>query len=159
MRILAAILPLALAACAGYSGYGLRPGASTENDVLRSMGRPALELPDRGGGHELFYPRGPLGTQTFVAHVDSSGVLRGIDQVLDDDHFREIHEGQNRDDVLRRIGPPSDHMRFGSGNEAWIWRFEDTWGYTSDFNVTFNPAGIVVAKIAIRLERDRDNGR
>ena len=159
MRIPPAILVLALAGCASYSGYGLKPGTATESDVLRTMGRPALELPDRGGGRELFYPKGPLGTQTYVAHVDSGGILRGIDQVLDDDHFRLIHEGETKDEVLHLIGPPRDSMSFRSGNYSWIYRFQDTWGYPSDFNVTFNPAGIVVAKIAIRLERDHDNGK
>jgi outer membrane protein assembly factor BamE (lipoprotein component of BamABCDE complex) len=146
-----------LAGCASYSGYGLKPGSATQDEVLRTMGRPALELPDPGGGHELIYPHGPLGTQTFIAHVDSRDVLSGIDQVLDDDHFRRIQEGQTRDEVLHAIGPPGDRMRFGNGNDAWIYRFIDTWGYVSEFNVSFNPAGIVVGKIAIRLEQDRNS--
>ena len=148
--LLAAVL---LAGCASYSGYGLRPGSATENDVRQTMGRPALELPESGGGKELFYPRGPLGTQTFVALVDSGGVLKGIDQVLDDDHFAAIHVGQTRDEVLRMIGPPGDTMGFRNGNYAWVYRFKDTWGYLSDFNVTFDRTNIVVDKIAIRVER------
>lgn len=148
-----------LAGCASYSGYGLHPGSSTENDVRRTMGRPAVEVGEAGGGKELFYPRGPLGTETFAAHVDSSGVLRNIDQVLDDDHFAAIHEGQTRDEVLARIGPPGDTMGFRNGTYAWIYRFKDTWGYLSDFNVSFNPDNIVVAKIAIRLERNDSNDR
>lgn len=149
---------LLASACASYSGYGLRPGSATENDVRRTMGRPALELPEPGGGKELFFPRGPLGTQTFVAHVDSGGLLKSIDQVLDDGHFAAIQVGQTRDEVLRRIGPPGDTMRFANGNYAWTYRFKDTWGYLSDFNVTFDRANIVVDKIAIRLERDDGKG-
>ena len=159
MKIPAPFVLALLAGCASYSGYGLKPGSATQDEVLRAMGRPALELPDAGGGHELYYPHGPLGTQTFIAHVDSRGVLSGIDQVLDDDHFRRIQEGQTRDEVLHAIGPPGDRMRFGNGNVAWIYRFIDTWGYASDFNVSFNPAGIVVGKIAIRLEHDQDSDR
>ncbi|HET7547013.1 MAG TPA: hypothetical protein VFJ86_04550 [Usitatibacter sp.] len=154
MKTCIALAGLALAACASYSGNGLKPGAATENDVRATMGRPALELPDRGGGKELIYPKGPLGTQTFIAHVDAKGVLAGIDQVLDDDHFRDIREGQTRDDVLRMIGPPGETMGFRSGNYAWQYRFMDTWGYLSNFNVTFNREGIVVDKIAIRIERN-----
>lgn len=153
MKTSLALAGLALAACASYSGYGLQPGAATENDVRTTMGRPALELADRGGGKELIYPKGPLGTQTFIAHLDSKGVLTVIDQVLDDDHFRAIREGQTQDDVLRLIGPPGDTMGFRSGNYAWQYRFMDSWGYLSDFNVTFNREGIVVDKIAIRVER------
>jgi len=154
MKTSIALAGLALAACASYSGYGLKPGAATENDVRKTMGRPALEMPDRDGGKELIYPKGPLGTQTFIAHVDARGVLEGIDQVLDDDHFRGIREGQTRDDVLRMIGPPGEAMEFRSGNYAWQYRFMDTWGYLSNFNVTFNREGIVVDKIAIRIERN-----
>jgi len=153
MKTLAPLV-LLLAGCASYSGSGLKPGTATRDDVLRTMGRPAVELPD-AGGRELVYPHGPLGTETFIAHVDSRGTLTRIDQVLNDDHFRRIHEGQTRDEVLRAIGPPGDRMRFGNGNEAWIYRFVDSWGYTSDFNVSFDPAGIVVSKIAIRIEHER----
>lgn len=157
MKTLAPLVLALLAGCASYSGYGLKPGSATRDDVLRTMGRPALELPDAGAGGELIYPHGPLGTQTFIAHVDARGTLAGIEQVLDDDHFRRIHEGQTRDEVLHAIGPPGDRMRFGNGNVAWIWRFIDTWGYVSEFNVSFDPAGIVVSKIAIRLEQDRNS--
>lgn len=150
---------LALAACASYSGYGLRPGSATADDVLRTMGKPALELAQPGGGRELIYPKGPLGTETFIAHVAANGILRDLDQVLDDDHFRAIHEGQTRDEVLRLIGPPGDTMRFGNGTYAWTWRFQDTWGYLSNFNVTFNRNGVVLSKIAIRVEPRDDNDR
>lgn len=146
-------------ACASYSGYGLHPGSSTADDVVRTMGKPAAEFDGPGGGRELFFPRGPLGTETFVAHVDANGVLRDIEQVLDDDHFRAIHEGQTRDQVLRMIGPPGDSMRFNNGTYAWIWRFKDTWGYLSDLNVTFDRNDIVVAKIAIRVERSDSKDR
>jgi len=148
-----------LSACASYSGYGLHPGSSTVEDVRRTMGKPAAEFEDSSGGRELFYPHGPLGTQTFVAHVDAGGTLRGIEQVLDDDHFYAIREGETRDQVLRTIGPPGDSMRFDNGTYAWIWRFKDTWGYLSDFNVTFDRNNIVVAKIAIRVERSDSKDR
>jgi hypothetical protein len=149
------VLLLLLAGCASYSGSGLKPGVATQADVVRTMGRPAVELPDAGGGRELAYPHGPLGTETFIAHVDSRGTLTRIEQVLNDDHFRRIHEGQTKEEVLHAIGPPGDQMRFGNGNVAWIYRFVDSWGYPSDFNVSLDPAGIVVSKIAIRLEHER----
>jgi outer membrane protein assembly factor BamE (lipoprotein component of BamABCDE complex) len=156
---LALAAAVVVSACASYSGYGLHPGSSTADDVLRTMGKPAAEFDPPGGGRELFYPHGPLGTQTFVAHLDASGTLRGIDQVLDDDHFYAIHEGETRDQVLRAIGPPGDSMAFNNGTYAWIWRFKDTWGYLSDFNVTFDRNNIVVAKIAIRLEPSDSHDR
>ena len=158
-RLALAATALLAAACASYSGYGLHPGSSTVDDVRKTMGHPAAEFDEPERGRELFYPHGPLGTQTFAVHVDASGVLKDIDQVLDDDHFRAIHEGQTRDQVLRMIGPPGDSMRFNNGTYAWVWRFKDTWGYLSDFNVTFDRNDVVVAKIAIRLERNDSRDR
>ncbi len=152
--LLAAVV---LAACASYSGYGLQPGAS-ESDVRAAMGAPRVQFEGRDGTRELIYPHGPLGTQTHVAHLGKDGRLQGIEQVLDDDHFRAIHEGMTQDDVMRMIGPPGQTMRFSSGNYAWTYRFIDTWGYTSEFSVTFDPGGIVVSKISERLE-PRDPSR
>src|SRR5690348_7538324 len=43
---------IVLSACASYSGYGLHPGSSTADDVRRTMGRPAVELEEPGGGRE-----------------------------------------------------------------------------------------------------------
>lgn len=153
-RIILLPAALLLGACAGYSGYGLQAGAS-ESDVRATMGPPRVLLEARDGTHELIYPKGPLGTQTFVAHIGADGRLRGVEQVLDDEHFYRIHEGMTQDDVMRMIGPPGESMRFGSGNYAWTYRFQDTWGYTSDFTVTFNPGGVVVGKITERVESRR----
>ncbi len=153
------LLALVLSGCASYGGYGLRPGVSDENAVRQTMGRPAMELRNRDGSRELVYPRGPLGTQTFFAHLDTHGVLTGIEQVLDDDHFSAIHEGQTREQVLHRIGPPGTTTEFGNGRVAWEYRFVDTWGYLSEFSATFDRNGIVLSKIAIRFDRDNDTER
>jgi len=154
MKILVPLLAVALAACASYSGYGLQPGSATEADVVKAMGKPALEFSTDGGGRDLIFPRGPLGTQTFIAHLDSRGTLQGIDPVLNEDHFYRIKAGMTRDEVLRMIGPPSETMNFGprTGNVAYTYRFMDGWGYLSDFSVTFGPDWIVRSKIAIRID-------
>jgi hypothetical protein len=156
MKILAPLiaLALALAACASYSGYGLQPGSATEADVVKSMGKPALEFTTESGGRDLIFPRGPLGTQTFIAHFDSRGTLAGIEPVLNEDHFYRIQAGMTRDQVLRMIGPPAETTNFGArtGNVAYTYRFQDGWGYTSDFSVTFGPDWIVRSKIAIRID-------
>src|ERR1700753_1140127 len=97
-RFPAALAGLLAAACAGYPTTGLSPGAP-EAQVRQAMGPPALELPDPGGGRELVYPRGPLGTETFMAHLDAGGALRGVEQVLTDEHFQAIQPGQTEDEV------------------------------------------------------------
>ena len=146
-------LVLLLAGCASYEGRGLRPGVSSEAEVRGLMGPPAIELAGDEGGKRLAYPRGPLGTQTFMADIGRDGMLQGVRQVLNDDTFNGIRPGLTRDDILRRIGPPGETMRFSlSGNTAWDYHFVDTWGYLAVFSVTFNPDGIVMSKISRRLQ-------
>ena len=160
MKILASLAAVALAACASYSGYGLKPGSATEADVVKVMGKPAMEFATDGGGRDLIFARGPLGTQTFIAHLDSRGTLSAIEPVLNEEHFYRINAGMTRDQVLRMIGPPGDTTNFGarSGNVAYTYRFQDGWGYLSDFSVTFGPDWIVRSKIAIRIDPG-DSGR
>lgn len=150
-------MTLVLAACASYSGYGLRPGASTGDEVRRAMGPPAEEFSNPDGSRDLVYPHGPMGTQTFVVHLDARGVLKGLEQVLDDDHFFHIGPGLTRADVLRLIGPPGSTMEFPLQHQvAWEYRYIDTWGYQCEFSVTFDAKGAVVSKISRRLNQDRD---
>ena len=145
-----------LAACAAYDGHGLRPGASTVDDVRRTMGPPALELPNPDGSRQLAYPRGPLGTQTFMVEVGRDGVLRAIRPALTDDNYHRITAGQTRDDVLRLIGPPGETMEFPRlGQIAWDYRYQDTWGYVAIFSILFDRDGVVVGKANRRLERER----
>ena len=145
-----------LAGCASYSGAGLRPGESTEADVVAVMGRPALAFDGPDGSRRLAFPRGPLGTQTFMADVDRTGRLLAVTPVLNDDTFWRIQPGMKRGEVLRTIGPPGNTMAFPlSGNDAWDYRYMDTWGYLAIFSVTFDRNDTVVSKITQRIERDR----
>ena len=60
---------LLIAACASYSGSNLKPGVSTLPEVVASMGEPAMVWKNPDGSQQLAYPRGPAGTQTFMAYV------------------------------------------------------------------------------------------
>ena len=68
----------ALAGCAAGGGEDLRAGVSTEAQVRQSMGRPAATFDNGDGSRRLAYPRGPLGTQTFMADVGGDGKLTRI---------------------------------------------------------------------------------
>ena len=159
-RTLATLFLAAIAAfatgCASYSGAGLTPGTATEGDVRQAMGAPSNVLDNRDGGRRLVYPRGPLGTATFMADIGADGRLTAIRQVLNDDVFYRIQPGMTQDEVLYTIGPPGQTMGFPrTGNYAWDYRFVDTWGYVAIFSVTFDRNGIVVSKISQRIERDK----
>ena len=152
LMIAAALLA---AGCAAYDGAGLRPGASTESELRQAMGAPALELRDPDGSRHYYYPRGPLGHQTFVADVGKDGVLREVRGVLSDDIFNRIRPGLTGDEVLRLIGPPRDKEHFERlGQTAWDYKYVDTWGYGSIFSVMLDRDNIVVGKVTrIRMEQ------
>ena len=156
MRIPACLgIAFALSACAAYDGYSLRAGASTESEVRGVMGAPALEFTGEDGSRHLVYPRGPLGTQTFMASVGRDGVLREVRPVLKDDNFNRIRPGLTQQEILQMIGPPGDTMHFArSDTTAWDYRYIDTWGYLAIFSVTFDNKGVVLSKITRRIERE-----
>ena len=159
MRLAFAVLVPLIAACAAYDGMGLRPGTSSLEEVQRTMGPPALDLPNPDGSRQLVYPRGPLGTDTFMVYVGRDGKMQGIEQVLTDDRFYRIVPGLTRDDVLRLIGPPSEVMEFPRLQQvAWDYRYKDTWGYIAFLSVNFDREGIVVGRSTRRLDRN-DRGR
>ena len=157
MNILPALLlALTLASCASYDGRGLRPGASTEAQLRQVMGEPAMQFSNGDGSRQLVYPRGPLGTQTFMAHVSRDGIVQAIEPVLSDATFNAIQPGMTQDEVLRTIGPPRSTMAFPRlGHVAWDYKYQDTWGYPAIFSVTFDRDGRVASKISQRIERNR----
>jgi outer membrane protein assembly factor BamE (lipoprotein component of BamABCDE complex) len=158
-RAILAFALLSAAGCASYDGYNLKPGTSTEDEVRRTMGAPALEFQNPDGSRELAYPRGPMGLQTFMVEVAPDRRLVAVRQVLSDDVFRRIHPGMTRDQVLRLIGPPGDRMDFArTQQESWEWRYQDTWRYIAIFSVNFDRQGVVVSKFSRRLERN-DGGQ
>ena len=159
MAMKSPILALAVlfgAACATYDGHSLRPGVSTEADVLGLMGAPAVAYRNPDGSRRLAYPRGPLGTQTYMVELGPDGRVREVRNALTDDTFHRIAAGMTRDEVLSLIGPPGETMHFARlDQESWEYRFVDTWGYRAIFSVNFDRNGIVVSKFSRRLERDR----
>jgi hypothetical protein len=155
MRILAILgVALTLAACAAYDGYSLRPGSSTESEVRGVMGAPVLEFAGADGTRQLVYPRGPLGTQTFMAIVGPDGLLREVTPVLHEATFNRIHPGLTQQEILRMIGPPGETMHFPrSDTTSWDYRYMDAWGYPAVFSAIFDNKAILVSKFSRRLER------
>ena len=133
---------------------GLRPGAWIRRRGARGPGEPALKLSNADGSATLAYPRGPLGYETFMAHITSAGKLESIEQVLDARHFQRIVAGLGKDDVLRIIGPPRLEQPFPRMNElAWDYRYMDDWGLTSILSVMFD-AGPVKHKVMVQEPKD-----
>lgn len=143
-----AIAAVLLSGCASYDGRGLQPGVSSLDDVLATMGKPAMQWNDPDGRIQLAYPRGPAGTQTFMAFIDAQGRLERIEGVLDTKHFARILPGQSdQASILRLLGPsqPQWTMYFERRDElVWEWRICDDWSQVARFNVLFDGmSGIV----------------
>ena len=153
-RIASAAALALLAGCAGFARLGLEPGRSTEAEVHRAMGEPAMEFALPDGSRRFAYPQGPLGTETFMATVDRDGRLVSLEQVLDEAHFARIVPGTStREDVRRLIGPPWQTVDFANlAQVAWDYRFLDAWGYQADLSVMIDREGRVVGKVVQRIE-------
>jgi hypothetical protein len=139
---------LLLPACAGYSGSSLQPGVATLAEVVATMGEPAMRWKDADGREQLAYPRGPMGTQTFMALIGADGRLERIEGVLDMAHFARIEPGKSdQAAVLRLLGPPQPQWTayFKARDElVWEWRFCDGWSQLAFFDVLFDATtGIV----------------
>ena len=131
-----------LSACAGYGGSDLRPGLSSRVQVLAAMGEPALRWQDADGREQLAYPRGPEGTETYMAHLAADGRLERIEAVLNPETFARIEPGRtDQAAVLRLLGPPPPQLtvHFGhSGETVWRWRFCDAFSRQALFSVVFD---------------------
>lgn len=132
---------LLIAGCAGYSGSNLKPGVSTLPEVVASMGEPAMVWKNPDGSEQLAYPRGPAGTQTYMAYVGPDGKLQRIENVLDTAHFAKIQAGMSKDEVLRVLGPPGPlwtQTYSRSNTLAWSWLFCDSASLQEFFDVMFD---------------------
>jgi hypothetical protein len=142
------VIALLLSACASYDGRGLKPGITTLPEVIALMGEPAMRWNEPDGRVQLAYPRGPAGTQTYMAYVAADGRLERIEGVLETPHFARIRPGvSDENDVLKLIGPPQPQwtVYFKARDElAWEWNICDDWHQVARFHVLFDATtGIV----------------
>ena len=148
VRVLVVGAIVLLSACTSYSGRTLEAGVSTLPEVVATMGEPSMRWKDDDGREQLAYPRGPYGTQTFMAFMGVDGRLERIEGVLDDKHFARIENGKSdMAAVLRLIGPPTPQWTayFKARDElAMEWRFCDAWNQVARLDVLFDATtGIV----------------
>jgi hypothetical protein len=159
MRLLTALLTLAITACVTVeSGFGVQPGITSAEEVVRTKGPPAVEIANPDGSKNMAYPRGYFSGQTFMVRVGRDGLVQSVEQVLTDERFYRIVPGLTRDDVLRLIGPPVETMEFPRLEQvAWEYRYRDTWGYDAFLSVMIDTRGIVVGRTTRRIDRGNDN--
>lgn len=116
-----------------------------------------MALAAADGSRSLYWPRGPQGTQTYLARLAPDGRLASLDQVLSEESFGRIVPGRTTErDVERLIGPPWRTIEFpNKGQVAWDYRFRDAWGYLAEFSVMVDERGVVAETVSVRLMRDK----
>lgn len=132
---------LLLFSCASYSGRGLKPGEHRLQNVLQLMGEPAMRWQNTDGSEQLAYPRGPMGYHTYMVSIGADGLLRQVENVLDEKHFTRILPGMSQDEVLKILGPPYPNWTayFERRDElVWEWRYCDAWSEPARFDVLFD---------------------
>lgn len=122
----AAACAAALGGCASYGPPRIQPGQPA--DLLpQSMGQPTgrYALPDHGT--RLEYARGPMGKHTYMVDVGADGRVAGWQQVLTESNFNAVAEGVPDDELLQRLGRPSERRGGGrQGGEVWSYRYDST---------------------------------
>lgn len=132
---------LLLGACASYGPGGLVPGATPEQAVAHmgpATGR--YTLPD--GGQRLEFARGPMGKHTYMLDFDASGRLQRSEQVLDENHFLALRPGMTQDEVLQRIGHPSE-QQFLTRQQHRLWSYRYDTPFCIWYQVSIDTAGRV----------------
>jgi outer membrane protein assembly factor BamE (lipoprotein component of BamABCDE complex) len=121
-----AAIALLLAGCAAIPrADSVRPGDSTAQ-VRERLGAPTAERTLAGGEAAWYYVTGPAGFETWRVVFAPGGAVKEYRQVLDMASFEWMRSGATRDEVLDRVGPPMQRMRFaGTQTEAWSYRWRD----------------------------------
>jgi hypothetical protein len=109
-----------------YTPSGVRPGA-TVAEVVAAMGPPKATWPRDaapGSAQQIEFWRGPFGKHTYMLDFDANGRLVSQRQVLEEANFYKVLPGQTADEVLQRIGHPSETQTIGRQNiVVWNYRF------------------------------------
>ena len=145
MKLASVLLSSAiLAGCAGFSGRGLVPGQSTEQEVEALMG-PATDVRKGPNGDTLrYYSREPYGRHIYVAPIGTDGKLRSLQDGLAQGNVARLRIGTSRDeDVRMRIGPAYRVDQFPAmPREVWTYKMYAD-GFPKDLYVQFSPDRVV----------------
>ncbi len=109
MRTICRVIAIAalLGGCASFGGRGLVPGQSTSKDVEAAMGVPADRITVLGGDTIWYYPRQPLGRETYAVRLTPAGTVRSVQQLLTEENLKHIVAGTTTAGQVREIlGPP-----------------------------------------------------
>jgi hypothetical protein len=133
IRFALAFVAMLLSACAGLVGPGLEPGRTKAAEIQASLGEPALRTRLAGGDTMWYYPRQPIGRQTYGLRIAPDGTLRSVEQLLTEENARKLASGgATRDSVRELLGPPWRQVR-DDRNQREVWEYamfnDQQWPY------------------------------
>ena len=142
-KLAVSVATLLLAACASFGNPSFSAGAPPAA-IIAALGTPTARY-DLADGYLLEYRRGPWGQQTYMARFDRDDRLVSYEQVLNTDKFASIKINvDNKDDVLRTIGAPSETTYLSLVHrEVWSYPYRESNVWNSLMHVYFDNAGIV----------------
>ncbi|KMY86647.1 putative lipoprotein [Candidatus Paraburkholderia calva] len=125
---------------------GLKPGETTEAQILDQMGKPETERTFTDGSKRFEYPRGSAGTTTWFVDLDRNGRFVSATQMLTAENIARVRPGMTMDQVRRLPGKPTQIAEFPLKKErVWSWHWlEEGANRNAMFNVHFDPSGTVV---------------
>ena len=135
---------LALAGCDKVAMDSLKPGVSSEGDVIAALGQPERIWQEGDGGRTLEYNRQPFGIVNYMIRIAPSGTMTAMNQVLTQEYFDRIKPGMSQEEVRYILGKPAQKTPYRlSRTEAWVWRFQHFPSQNKGFYVTFDQNGRV----------------
>jgi len=123
----------------------LRPGVSSEANVVAFYGQPRRVWPEADGGRTLEYSSQPMGRHAYMVRLAADGRLVAIEDGLSPAARARIQPGMTPEQVSRILGRERSRVFFrNSGEDVWDWTIEpDQTGYGMRFNVHFKD-GVVI---------------
>ena len=137
-----------LGGCDYFAERNLVVGQHTEQDVRRIMGKPDMIWEEESGAKKLEYPRGPMGTQTYIVYIGPDGKYLGMERALVKENVAKVKDGMPLDDVRRILGKQTEVTPYAlSREEVWSWRYEGDANVIMFFNVHFDQGTRLVKRI------------
>lgn len=125
LLICAALAALGINACDYVNLRELKPGVSTAQDVSERFGVPEMEWTNEDGSRTWEYSRQPEGIECFMITIGPDNVLRGIEQVLNEQSFARVVPGMSGEEVRRLLGKPASVQFFSLKQETvWSWKID-----------------------------------
>ncbi|NYT39031.1 hypothetical protein ERD78_19100 [Allopusillimonas soli] len=142
-----AALASLLSACANMAET---PPGSALSTVEARFGQPDLGCPGPDGTKRLVWTQQPLGQYAWGTHVDASGNIDRIEQILTDQHFNALATGTWTPEQVRcEFGPPAiiDSVGLPSNTKiVWSYRYKQAGVWNSLMYVYFGTDGKQVTR-------------